>query len=389
MIHYDDDATLDRIYDAGTDDWYMETALLCSNSINTGDRLDMAHREDTIVSCKTTQTLFGNNNPTIGGAVAATMTGQVIEDANLHNPTAGDAVWAVTRFLSTTDSSLFTAWHWDKPFIVDKVEREFTGTEWLNTFTATDAMHRADVAYMRITGRHYWTSDAGPNPTAAELVRDIASLLGLAGITTDTATRLTAQEAAAGLGTLTAPAEETTCRELLCYVAAWLGGNFIIKPSGYSYGALHLVPLTYGATVANVAYNSASSRLGGASPTSDTWDVLLTSEEGEAYAGTPGSLRLEAPCPWVSSPAHALAPLAVVQGSQAWAYNGFTLRDAIADIRIEVGDWIEWSYPAAESVVFGVATMVGSITRTFDHAGLATLSAPDPAPYTSDTHGIT
>lgn len=171
---------------------------------------------DKIYSARRERGLFAGSYPSIGNCVSATLELTVIPESRVDRL----APIALSTRLVTFDGAESTAWRPAGTFYADTRSEAQGGEE--KTFAAFDALMKADIPYLANAQVASWP--AADDDVAA----DIAALMG---ITLDSRTVLAGYE-------VPVPEQDWTAREVLGWIAAANGGNWIVTDDN----KLYLVP---------------------------------------------------------------------------------------------------------------------------------------------------
>lgn len=344
---------------------------------------------DSIYSVRQQLRLFSGSVPEIGNACASTLELSVIP--NGASPRMAE-IQLFTRLLSF-DETESSEWIPAGTFYADTKSKAQDG-EHLK-FTAFDSMMKANQPYLENSTISSWPADE------ADVVDDIADLMG---VTVDSRTVLAGYE-------VPIPQQDWTAREMLGWIAAANGGNWIITPNNEllliklegitsllgtdtSHAILmgdSLIVLSTG-----IKYEDASSiegnihknarnmqNLGLLQPFSGVklwWSRETTYEdqevevEGETttekvaieqayFAGDDTGRVLEADCPWATQ-SMADAILAQIEG---YVWQGAVVEGAKITPAAELGDPV---------ICDGVSFPLCSVDITYDGAYAPTISAP-------------
>lgn len=171
---------------------------------------------DKIYSARRERGLFAGSSPSIGNCVSATLELTIIPESRVDRL----APIAVSTRLVTFDGAESTTWRPAGTFYADTRNEAQGGEE--KTFTAFDAMLKADIPYLENAQVASWP--AADTAVAA----DIAALMG---ITVDSRTVLAGYE-------VPLPEQDWTAREVLGWIGAANCGNWIVTDDN----KLYLVP---------------------------------------------------------------------------------------------------------------------------------------------------
>ena len=163
---------------------------------------------DSLYYVRQNLSLFSEDNPGIGCCCAGSLQLRLIPDG--HIPRMAE-INLETRLVSP-DGTESSEWIPAGTYFVDTRNREKNGTA--ITLTAFDSMLKADQEYLALSTLSSWPS---PDTDVAD------EIAGLMGITVDSRTVL------AGYN-VPIPEQDWTMREMLSWIAASNGGNWIITP---------------------------------------------------------------------------------------------------------------------------------------------------------------
>lgn len=171
---------------------------------------------DKIYFARRERGLFAGSFPSIGNCVSATLELTIIPEARVDRL----APIAVSTRLVTFDGAESTAWRPAGTFYADTRSEAQGGEE--KTFTAFNALMKADIPYLENSQVSFWPADDD------DVAADIAALMG---ISLDSRTVLAGYE-------VPTPEQDWTAREVLGYIAAANCGNWIVTDDN----KLYLVP---------------------------------------------------------------------------------------------------------------------------------------------------
>lgn len=168
----------------------------------------VAYNIDKIFSISQNRTTYSANNPVIGSCTSSTLDVEIIPDSQIPRMST---IELFNRLVSA-DGTEQSEWLPAGTFYVDTRSKERDG--FTLTLTSYDSMLKADQPYLENSTLSNW-------PCADDDVADeIASLMG---ITVDTRTVLAGYD-------VPIPEQDWTMREVLGWIAAANGGNWIITP---------------------------------------------------------------------------------------------------------------------------------------------------------------
>lgn len=169
----------------------------------------VAYNIDKIFSISQNRTTYSANNPVIGSCTSSTLDVEIIPDSQIPRMST---IELFNRLVSA-DGTEQSEWLPAGTFYVDTRNKERDGLTL--TLTSYDSMLKADQPYLENSTLSNW-------PCADDDVADeIASLMG---ITVDSRTVLAGYD-------VPIPEQDWTMREVLGWIAASNGGNWIITPN--------------------------------------------------------------------------------------------------------------------------------------------------------------
>lgn len=171
---------------------------------------DTVYGIDSIYSAEQSLNLFSEDAPMIGGVCSGALKLRLIPQGVV--PRMAE-INLETRLVSP-DGTQTSEWIPAGTYFVATRSRERNGAA--ITFTAADALLKADQKYLELSTLSQW-----PSPDS-DVVDEIADLIG---VTVDSRTVL------AGYS-VPIPEQDWTMREMLSWIAASNGGNWIITPAG-------------------------------------------------------------------------------------------------------------------------------------------------------------
>lgn len=256
--------------------------------------------------------LFGDSEPEVGKATAAQFSCAILEV-----PGAVSRLASIQPQYRLRAGNSASEWITLGTFFLDTRQTDkLTGALMLTCF---DRMLMADgkggVPYYEISSFSSW-----PQPMSA-VAHEIA---GKIFVQIDPRTTIRT-----GAGYMVGDPGDLTMREVLGYIAAAHGGNWIITPAG----KLRLVPLTGGTDT----YTLASDANGlNTAPAFQAWSGVTVYAENDAVfeAGDDSGRVLEVECPWATQ-ATANDILTDISGKR---YQPYTASGAIIDMALELGD---------------------------------------------------
>lgn len=214
-----------------TKNYTTETALLLGgsgavSSCNDSQLRAMGiavFREDVLISMKTSSSAFASGKPSVGSCVAKTI-GIKMLAPSINIPRGCRLV----PFVRITDGNTVSEWLPKGVFHIDtrKTDKDIGGDFSLE-LTGLDDMMKTEQMYK--------TTSLGNNPTDISVVNEIASRIG---VQVDSRTT-----SAINRGYRINPVGDFTYREVLGFIAAMYGGNFVMSDDG----KLRFVPLKGGA----------------------------------------------------------------------------------------------------------------------------------------------
>ena len=164
---------------------------------------------DKIFSISQNRATYNTTNPTIGSCTSSTLEIEIIPDSNVPRM----ATIEVYNRLVSYDETEQSEWLPAGTYYVDTRSKE--RNRLTLTLTAYDAMLKADLPYLENSTLSTWPCD-----DEADVVDEIADLMG---IEVDSRTVLAGYE-------VPLPEQDWTMREVLGWIAAANGGNWVITP---------------------------------------------------------------------------------------------------------------------------------------------------------------
>lgn len=358
-------------------------------------------RESQITQLTTTDTLFGASNPCIGSAVSRQINISYYVGYYSDDPTQivwDYPVWLATRIVNTDDPTTRTAWFTQGPWF--EQSRRYDPLTGVLSITAYDRMSESDSEYMLIDEdatasfcRNCFVNGA-TTATAQEVFADIAGILHLSGVSS----RAVAAITAAGNPTIQRPDDTTTMRDIMRWIAGICAGAAMVAWHEQTSGTLDIVPVNNAGELVTLGSKMGQLRISSSSHTSDYWDVCFETDDGDVYSNhvvgqhtqtVTTRFQMSNPLGTQALADHALSILRTsADGTAAWVYHGFQARDALLDIRAEVGDRISIDYPNINGLTETFTGVIGEIQRTYDRACVANVSAPDLARKTRGKYEI-
>lgn len=168
----------------------------------------VAYNIDKIFSISQNRTTYSANNPVIGSCTSSTLDVEIIPDSQIPRMST---IELFNRLVSA-DGTEQSGWLPAGTFYVDTRNKERDG--YTLTLTAYDSMLKADQPYLENSTLSNWPC------TDDDVADEIAALMG---ITVDSRTVLAGYE-------VPIPEQDWTMREVLGWIAAANGGNWIITP---------------------------------------------------------------------------------------------------------------------------------------------------------------
>lgn len=174
----------------------------------------------------------GSNTWTIENLISGTLTTSMFEELSVGNAPSAQldlTLWDVTpdtssplvlQFRATDGASTQSAWYTKGTFFIDTVEASPYSEE--TKIVAFDSMLKTEVTYM--------ASGSWIPKTDFEVVTEIAGDIGVT-IESGTSNLLSGSPVTLSNAPNVGP-NGVTDRQMLCYIAAIRGGNFIINPAG-------------------------------------------------------------------------------------------------------------------------------------------------------------
>lgn len=292
------------------------------------------YSESELFSVSTSAALFSGSTVGIGGCVAKEIDLTVMPQGDIPRM-AEIIVW-----VRPVADGIETDWLQKGVFYIDtRNEDKVTG---LLTIHGYDAMLKAEQTYLQEGDTDEW-------PRAESVV--VADIAARMGVEIDSRTVLSDTY-------MVAYPNDLTMREILGYVAAAHGGNWIITDAG----ALRLVPLTGSADTVDLQDLAASLDYAPAFE-AVTGVRLWYDDEACYFAGDETGRVLEADCPWATQ-AMADEVLASILGFE---YQPFETGTPRLDMEAELGDGVS---------IGGVYGPLASINTTFGSLCAADIGAP-------------
>ena len=294
--------------------------------------------EDRIVSLEASGSLFAQDEPGIGGAAAR----EIDLTLYLEGPDTVPRMARLRPFCRAVRGEQKSEWLPKGVFYIDTRSSERIAGGTLLTIHGFDAMLMAEQV---------WTPDQSlefpmPMPSAA------AEMARLMGVELDPRTRLHAGYL------IDYPANDYTLRDILRFIAAAHGGNWIITDQG----RLLLVPLAAGTGDAAGVTGTGNLETGLAyAPVSR---VVLMVDSGNCWtAGDDSGYTLKAECPYAGQ-AMADRLLSELRG---YVYQPMQAEDALLDPAAELGDSVS---------VDGITAPLIQADLTFDQLMAGSIAAP-------------
>lgn len=284
--------------------------------------------EEGIVSLATHKELFSGGSAGVGGAVCGEIDLTLYLDKGAPQPPRMARLCPACR-LRGTDGTV-SEWLEKGVFFVDARNAEDAAGGTLLTLHGFDAMRRTEQV---------WTPDQSlVFPMAMEAAA--AEIARLMGTELDPRCRFRAEYF------VDYPANDYTQRDVLRFIAAAHGGNWIITDTGL----LLLVPLAEG-TGDSLTLGREMGRLERGMTSPPIGKIVLLADEEHCYEAGSGS-ELEAACPY-GSQAMADNLREMLEG---YAYRPWEAEDALLDPASELGDLVEaggeWGLLAQADTVF-------------------------------------
>ena len=294
--------------------------------------------EDRIVSLEASGSLFAQDEPGIGGAAAR----EIDLTLYLNGPDTVPRMARLRPFCRAVRGEQTSEWLPKGVFYIDTRSSERIAGGTLLTIHGFDPMLMAEQV---------WTPDQSlefpmPMPSAA------AEMARLMGVELDPRTRLHAGYL------IDYPANDYTLRDILRFIAAAHGGNWIITDQG----RLLLVPLAAGTGDAAGVTGTGNLETGLAyAPVSR---VVLMVDSGNCWtAGDDSGYTLKAECPYAGQ-AMADRLLSELRG---YVYQPMRAEDALLDPAAELGDSVS---------VDGITAPLIQADLTFDQLMAGSIAAP-------------
>ena len=294
--------------------------------------------EDRIISLETSGSLFAQDEPGTGGAAAR----EIDLTLYLEGPDTVPRMARLEPFCRAVKGEQVSEWLPKGVFYIDTRFSERLAGGTLLTIHGFDAMLKAEQV---------WTPDQSltfpmPMPSAA------AEMARLMGVELDPRTSLHAGYL------IDYPANDYTLRDILRFIAAAHGGNWIITDQG----KLLLVPLAVGIGDAASVKGAGNLETGLAYPPVSRV-VLMVDGSNCWTAGDDSGFTLKAECPYAGQ-AMADRLLSELRG---YIYQPMQAEDALLDPAAELGDSVS---------VDGVTAPLIQADLTFDHLMAGSIAAP-------------
>lgn len=282
--------------------------------------------------------LFTKNTPAVGCCVAAQLD-VTMKKPNVAIPKNAELV----PYVRLRNREKHSEWIKKGVFYIDTRKETDGGRDKKLVLKAYDAMLKTETDYP--------SSSLSWPATDISVVREICSYLGFE---LDPRT-----EAIITKGYRVQLPTGYSCREVLGYIAAMYGGNFVMS----DLGRLLLVQMgTQPADTVDIGRRMRSFTSSQALPGYDRVELVVNEDEAY-YAGSSTGRTLTVECPW-GTQAMANALLAQFQN---FRYQPYKAENAILDPAVELGDG---------ATANGVKSMVYTMGMSFGSGFRATVSAP-------------
>lgn len=288
--------------------------------------------ESKIVSCSTESPLFTTFG--IGNALASQI------DLVLYNPGTIDRMAQMNVELRLVNGSTTSAWLPQGTYFIDT--RSYDAESDQLTIHGYDAMLKSEQPMI----------PAGePSDTWPKSSTTVMSMIAEAmGVTLDSRNHLVA-EYSVGY-----PSTGTTMRQVMGYIGAMHGGNWIITAAG----KLRLVPLVGTGDATALGQKMADLTTAPALPGISR--VTLFYDDIAVTAGSDTGYAIEAECPWATQ----TIVNALLTSLSGYVYRPWTATDALLDPAAELGD---------AAVISNVSYSIASVDRTYDDLAAALVKA--------------
>lgn len=307
--------------------------------VEEGSNPDSGFSYEYLISMRSSSSLFSDVTHLIGECVSSFIEIEMLKPVRDIKRNS-----KIIPYVRLTDGVNHSEWIQKGVFYIDTRQEKDTGTGAVRlTIRAYDAMLKAEQDYP-------W--DRLPWPTTdIAVVQDICSYLGI-----DLDSRTSAIMTKGYSVQLPA---QYSCREVLGYIAAMYGGNFVMS----DLGKLLLVQL--GVSPADTVDIGRRMRSFSSSEALSGYDrvELLVDDDNAYYAGSSTGRTLTVECPWGTQ---AIANALLTQ-FQSFRYQPFRAENAILDPAAELGDGITAN---------GVSSGIYSMDITFGTGFRGTLTAP-------------
>lgn len=304
-----------------------------------GSNPDLGFSDEYLISMRSSYDLFSDVTHLIGECVSSFIEIEMLKSVREIKRNS-----KIIPYVRLTDGVNHSEWIQKGSFYIDTRQEKDTGTGPVRlTLRAYDAMLKAEQDYP-------WDRLTWPTTDIA-VVRDICSCLD---IELDSRT-----SAIMTKGYSVQLPARYSCREVLGYIAAMYGGNFVMS----DLGKLLLVQL--GVSPSDTVDIGRRMRSFSSSEALFGYDrvELLVDDDNAYYAGSNTGRTLTVECPWGTQ---AIANALLTQ-FQSFRYQPFRAENAILDPAAELGDGITAN---------GVTSSIYAMDLTFGTGFRGNLSAP-------------
>lgn len=307
--------------------------------VEEGSNPDSGFSDEYLISMRSSSNLFSDVTHLIGECVSSFIEIEMLKPVrNIKRNSK------IIPYVRLTDGVNHSEWIQKGVFYIDTRQEKDTGSGAVRlTLRAYDAMLKAEQDYP-------WDRLSWPTTDTA-VVRDICYYLGI-----DLDSRTSAIMTKGYSVQLPA---QYSCREILGYIAAMYGGNFVMSDLG------KLLLVQMGTAPSDTVDIGRRMRSFSSSEALSSYDrvELLVDDDNAYYAGSNTGRTLTVECPWGTQ---AVANALLTQ-FQSFRYQPFRAENAIFDPAAELGDGI-----IANGVTSGIYTM----DITFGTGFRGTLTAP-------------
>lgn len=307
--------------------------------VGEGSNPDLGFSDEYLISMRSSYNLFSDVTHLIGECVSSFIEIEMLKSVREIKRNS-----KIIPYVRLTDGVNHSEWIQKGSFYIDTRQEKDTGNGFVHlTLRAYDAMLKAEQDYP-------WDRLTWPTTDIA-VVRDICSYLD---IELDSRT-----SAIMTKGYSVQLPAQYSCREVLGYIAAMYGGNFVMS----DLGKLLLVQMGVSPS-GTVDIGRRMSSFSSSEALSGYDRVELIANEDEAYyAGAASGRTLTVECPWGTQ---AIANALLAQFRE-FRYQPFLAENAILDPAAELGDGITAN---------GVTGEIYTMDATFGTGFRCTVSAP-------------